>query len=408
MPEPGGGGSRLFGGAEPLAAELRLALEVQRKWQPPVDLRLGACRVTARSRQAAEVGGDLFDAVVLDDTVVAVLVGDVPGKGLQAAFMVPALLLLFRSELKRGASPAGLLERMNRVLAGLRAESLAAVGVTLGIGLLDVEAGEMRYAGAGHPAPYLAMPGARPRQLDSSSLPLGMSPEESYRETVFRLAPGERFVLYTDGVIEDAGPDGEMYGFDRLEAELADWPDDVPAADWMERLLDGQESREASRRDDRTLLVVEYAAGKAGRRAELRERSWRVPSAPGCERSIAAELAAMLREDWSDSGRTDDIVTCVAEAVMNAAEHGNGFDERKAVAVQVHFGHSIMVCRIRDEGDGFDLPAKLADSRPDDDNEYGRGWGLRLIDELTDYWIAARDEHGFCVEMYFLSHHRKS
>jgi anti-sigma regulatory factor (Ser/Thr protein kinase) len=405
--DSGPGDGRMPGG-EPLAAELRLALEVQRRWQPPVDLRLGACRVTARSRQAAEVGGDLFDAVVLDDAVIAVLVGDVPGKGLQAAFMVPALLLLFRSEVKRGGGPAVLLGRMNRVLAGVGAESLAGGGVTLGIGLLDAKEGEMRYAGAGHPAPYLVMPGSSPRQLDSSSLPLGVSADETYRETVFRFAPGERFVLYTDGVVEDAGPDGELYGFDRFEAEMADWAADMPAADWMERLLDGQETRGASRRDDRTLLVVEYHAGKAGRSAELRERNWRVPSVPGCERTVAAELTAMLREEWADSGRTDDIISCVAEAVMNAAEHGNGYDEGKTVAIQVHYGQAIMVCRVRDEGGGFDPEARRPGGRPDSDGDYGRGWGLRLIDELTDYWIATRDQNGFCVEMYFLSHHRKS
>jgi anti-sigma regulatory factor (Ser/Thr protein kinase) len=395
----------------PLAAELRLAIEIQRRWQPPVDLSLGACRVTARSRQAAEIGGDLFDAVVLDDAFVAVLIGDVPGKGLQAAFMVPALLLLFRSEVKRGGGPAEMLGRMNRVLAGIGAESLAGGGIALGIGLLDARQGEMRYAGAGHPSPYLAKPGTAPRQLESSSLPLGVNAEEVYREMVFRFAPGERFVLYTDGVIEDAGPDGEMYGFERLEAELLAWPADKPAAEWMDQLLDGQERRQASRRDDRTLLVVECVAGKAGRREELRERCWSVPSAPGCERIVAAELASMLREEWADSGRTDDIVSCVAEAVMNAAEHGNGFDSRKTVTIQVRFGQKIMVCRVRDEGDGFDpeeqRSARAARVRTSEDGDYARGWGIRLIDELTDYWIATRDQNGFCVEMYFLSHDRK-
>lgn len=398
----------------PLTAELRLALDVQRKWQPPVDLKHGIFRVTARSRQALDVGGDLFDAVVLDDTTAAVLVGDTPGKGLQAAFMVPALLLLFRSEVKRGGGPAKLLERMNRVLAGLDAGSQPAVGVTLGIGLLDAAAGEMRYAGAGHPAPYLVRPGASPRQLDSSSLPLGMSTEETYRETVIRFAPGERFVLYTDGIIENAGPDGDMYGFERFEGDLAAWPANEPAADWMERLLDRQEGSHAHRRDDRTLLVVEHAGASPGRETLLRERFWRIRSVPGCERVLVTEITALLQEDWADAGRIDDIITCVAEAVMNAAEHGNGYDESRTIAVQVHFGNAILVVRVRDEGAGFD-PEPYRNKRADptahkhehDGREDGRGWGLLLIDGLTDYWVAMRDENGFCVEMYFLAGYRR-
>jgi len=397
---------------ETLAAELRLALDLQQRWQPPIDLQLGAYRVTGRNRQDRELGGDLFEAAIVDDTSFAVLVGDVSGKGMPAAVMVPALHVLFRSELKRGGGPAEMLERINRLLC----ESAPDNGVTLGIGLGNAATGEMRYASAGHPSPYLIKQGAQPIMLDSSSLPLGMDPDAKYGEQTIRFAPGERLLLYTDGIIEASDAAGEMFGFERLERELTAWEPSLPASGWIDDLFGMLDERYDRRKDDRTVITVERIF-QAARPVVLHEKTWRVSSLAGCEKQVLGELACLIDEAWPEAGRKDDMLTCVAEAVMNAAEHGNGFDPQRSVVVHVHFGNMLMVCRVSDEGEGFDAQqfhAEAQRARLEPEAELrtpaavqdGRGWGMLLIDGLTDYWIATRDQHGFCVELFFLARQR--
>jgi phosphoserine phosphatase RsbU/P len=397
-----------------LAAELRLALDLQQRWQPPIDLQLGAYRVTGRNRQDRDVGGDLFDAAIVDDTIFAVLVGDVSGKGMPAAVMVPALHVLFRSELKRGGGPAEMLERMNRLLCDTAPEK----GVTLGIGVGNAATGEMRYASAGHPSPYLLKLGAAPIMLDSSSLPLGMDPEARYEELELRFAPGERLLLYTDGIVEATDAGGRMFGFEGLEQQLLGWETSHPAEGWMEGLFEKLDMQYDNRKDDRTILTVERIV-QPTRPVVLHEMTWRVPSVPGCEKQVLVELSGLIEEAWPEAGRKDDMLTCVAEAVMNAAEHGNGFDPERIVVVHAHFGNMLMVCRVSDDGGGFDaqrIQAEAhaarsgaeagAEDRSAAGHEEGRGWGMLLIDGLTDYWIATRDERGFCVELFFLARQR--
>ena len=401
-----------------LAAELRLALDLQQRWQPPIDLQLGAYRVTGRNRQDRDVGGDLFDAAIVDDTTFAVLIGDVSGKGMPAAVMVPALHVLFRSELKRGGGPGEMLERMNRLLCDTAPEN----GVTLGVGIFNAATGEMRYASAGHPSPYLLQQGTAPTMLDCSALPLGMDPEARYEELTVRLAPGERLLLYTDGIVEATDASGRMFGFEGLEKRLLGWEAGEPAVGWMADMFDKLGEQYGNRKDDRTILAVERIV-HASRPVVLHEMTWRIPSVPGCEKQVLAELAGLIEEAWPEAGRKDDMLTCVAEAVMNAAEHGNGFDPERCVVVHVHFGNMLMVCRVSDDGDGFDVQEVQAGAHadrlnaevdageaalmlPDREHEEGRGWGMLLIDGLTDYWIATRDERGFCVELFFLARQR--
>lgn len=387
---------------ESITDELKLALDTLRKLQPPIDLEIGGYRVTARSRQDREVGGDLFDAAVVDDTSFAVMVGDVSGKGLPAALVVPALLVLFRSELKRGGGPGELLERINRQLSDTMAHT---GGATLGVGFVNTASGEIRYASAGQTDPYLLVPDHAPQPVDCSSLPLGIAPDARYEEKAIRLAQGGRLVLYTDGVLEASDPSGEMFGFDRLEAYLQRWSPEVAASHWMERLFTILDSGYSGRKDDKTLLVVERTAAPAVQPPARFERTWRLPSAPGCERRILPELAGLIRANWPQDHRTDDIVTCVAEAIMNAAEHGNRYEPDNAVTVHVHIGSMLMVCRIRDEGEGPRLPGLDGGERVvREEREDARGWGMVLIDGLADYWIANREENGFCLELFFVNH----
>jgi|GEM_PF-1520317 len=393
---------------EELQRELILASRVQMKLLPPRDVRFGDCSVSARCSPAHEIGGDLYDAVAMEGGRFALLIGDVSGKGVPAALVVSAFLVQFRSEIKRGGGPGELLERINRQLY----DAVGDAGtVTAGLAVVDAGNGLVRYASAGHPAPYVVRQGGVLETPDLPALPIGFDPEERYPEAEYRLNTGDRLVLFTDGIVEAMDGARGLYGFDRFERDLREWHADTPPGDWIDALfasLDGRGGGAAA--DDRTLLAMEFRlaepaaeeAPEAGRKLQ-----WTFPSAVDGERAMLRGLAETLRVEWPASDRLDDIVTAVAEAAINAAEHGNRLDPGVPVEVDVHIGSHLLVCRVYDSGAGFTPRFEAGGApapRPADRNETGdpRGWGLTLINALADYWGTGRSGERFYIELFFL------
>ena len=135
-----------------LQKELKLAYNVQQKLLPPGDMTIGPYRITARCQPYHEVGGDFFDVVSLSSSRFAVMVGDVSGKGMPAALLMSAQLLLFRSEVRRNGSPGEVLARMNRQLCEAMGEEGS---ITIGVGVIDISTDTVLYASAGHLSPYI-------------------------------------------------------------------------------------------------------------------------------------------------------------------------------------------------------------------------------------------------------------
>jgi len=155
---------------------------------------------------ASEVGGDFF-LVSPDphDGSLTALVGDISGKGLQAAMRVSMILGMLRREDSR--DPATILFHLNEAL-----HAQGGAGFTTACCLLLQPDGSFRVANAGHISPY--MNGA---EFETSpGLPLGLVAGQAYEESTGRLGEGERIVLMSDGVVEARGKRGELYGFDRL------------------------------------------------------------------------------------------------------------------------------------------------------------------------------------------------
>lgn len=242
-----------------LEDELRLAAETQIRLLRNPSHTSGSWRVGARFQPAYEVGGDLYDVVVLDEFRTAVLIGDVSGKGPPAALLMSAALTLFRSEVRRGGSAGAMLGRLNRTLAEMVQGELY---VTLGLAVFDAASSTVAYASAGHVAPYLISEGSV-EQLPVSSLPAGIDADESYAEETYRLDPGGLMVLYTDGVVESCDPAGDMLSFDRFAELLKDSPLRESAEGACEHIWRRLPVGPSPDRDDRTLLVV---AGREGRR----------------------------------------------------------------------------------------------------------------------------------------------
>jgi serine phosphatase RsbU (regulator of sigma subunit) len=171
-----------------------------------------------QSSARVDVGGDLYDFLVLEDGRLAVVIGDVLGKGISAAADMALAKYIFRVLTRTDSEPAALLRGANEVACDEIEEGKF---VTLLYALVDVEAREVACASAGHPPARLVDPAGRVASLGGTGLPLGIETAQAYPVERARLEPGSTVVLYTDGVIE-ARADSELYGDERLDRLLAE------------------------------------------------------------------------------------------------------------------------------------------------------------------------------------------
>jgi Stage II sporulation protein E (SpoIIE) len=199
--------------------ELRLARELQGRLLPPPEIAGEGYRVAARNLPARLVAGDFYDSFLLPDGGVGVAVGDVAGKGMAAALImasVKAMLPLIAA----GRSAAATLREINRRLA---AELPGREFVALAVARFDPAGGRLELANAGLPDPYLLAPGQPPAPLvvPGPRLPLGVRHDVEYCSLGLCLAPGERVLLFTDGLAEAPAAGGEPLGYGALAALLA-------------------------------------------------------------------------------------------------------------------------------------------------------------------------------------------
>jgi serine phosphatase RsbU (regulator of sigma subunit) len=166
---------------------------------------------------AKEVGGDLYDAFMLDEHHFFFVVGDVAGKGVPASLFMALSKTLCKSLALRKQVPLdALITAVNQEIAR---DNPAALFVTALAGILDVRTGDMELCSAGHDAPILLRRGAAPRSLTAAGgPPLCILEDFSYPSNRLRLQSGDLLLLMTDGVTEAHNPQQMLYGFERVMA----------------------------------------------------------------------------------------------------------------------------------------------------------------------------------------------
>jgi GAF domain-containing protein len=164
-----------------------------------------------------KVGGDFYDFFDLEEDLTAVIVGDIAGKGIQAAALTAMAKNFVRAYAFEDCKPATVLARTNRALCS---QVKSPDFVSLIYGLFDRKRGTFAYGNAGHPWPMvLENRSHKVRLATGVNLPLGIQLGEKYREHVLRLKAGDRFVLYTDGVTE-IRKRGKIWGEEGLQKAL--------------------------------------------------------------------------------------------------------------------------------------------------------------------------------------------
>jgi sigma-B regulation protein RsbU (phosphoserine phosphatase) len=197
---------------------MRAAQDIQRQILPPARGRFGPLSYALQIYPGQIVAGDLFDIFPVDPGRVAFFIGDVVGKGLPAALVMAVTQTALSACLRRGDDLAQAVQHANAHLIRTLPDNRF---VSLWCGVVELSTGKVRYVDAGHGYALLRLPGADARPVASEGGPPLRCADEPYAIDELTLSPGSRLWLYSDGVIEQPGPTGELFGLQRTLAALA-------------------------------------------------------------------------------------------------------------------------------------------------------------------------------------------
>jgi serine phosphatase RsbU (regulator of sigma subunit)/predicted ester cyclase len=243
---------------ERVEQELRVARSIQQASLPEQVPQLEGWQITPFYRPAREVGGDFYDFLELEDGRLGLVVGDATGKGVPAALVMASARSMLRAiaQALGSTSPGDVLGRVNDALF---IDIPANMFVTCYYAILDPKRASLSYANAGHDLPYL-WHGGEAEELRARGMPLGLMPGMSYEEKEIELDAGEGVLFYTDGLVEAHDPKGEMFGFPRLRALLADHGEERALVDLLLAELYSFVGEGWEQEDDITLLMLERSA----------------------------------------------------------------------------------------------------------------------------------------------------
>ncbi len=398
---------------ERIEQELRVARLIQHTLLPKDLPALPGWQLAAYYQAAREVGGDFYDFLYFEDGRLGLVIGDVTDKGVPAALMMASTRSVLRAIAQRLITPGEVLERVNDSLCP---DTPPNMFVTCLYAVLDPSSGRLQYANAGHDLPYWRH-SAGVSELRATGMPLGLMPGMTYEEKEIVLAPGDSVLFYSDGIVEAHNPRREMFGFPRLMKLVGEHAGGMDLKDFLLDQLVAFTGPDWEQEDDVTLVTLQRSEGYGV--SEIATRSvtradettsadpwrtlgeWTLPSEPGNERQAMKLVAEAVQVLNMPTKQLEELKTAVAEATMNAMEHGNHYQPEVPVSILLRCSETTVSVSISDQGgsqpipdpEAPDLEAKLAELQSP------RGWGLFLIKNLVDEMHITSDETHHTIEL---------
>lgn len=245
---------------ERIGAELNLASRIQLAMLPMIfppfpehkELDIYATMIPAK-----EVGGDFYDFIMVDETHLALVMADVSGKGVPAALFMTITKVLLQNELLSGKAPSEVLQTINERICRNNAEEMF---VTVWLGIVDLETGEVTCSNAGHEYPIVRQPNGHFELIkDKHGFVIGGMPGMKYSDYTIKLEPGAKLFVYTDGVPEAERADRKQFGMENTLAMLRRFEDLPPQS-----IVTGMSTAvfdfvgDVPQFDDLTMLVLHY------------------------------------------------------------------------------------------------------------------------------------------------------
>jgi sigma-B regulation protein RsbU (phosphoserine phosphatase) len=367
---------------ERVSRELELATEMQRSLLPQSpDSRFP---VSGTNLPAYEMSGDFYDFFELDDGRIYFSLGDVSGKGMDAALLMSKTASLFRCLGKTILEPDQLLATINRELCET---AIHGMFVTMVCGILDPRTGEVRLANAGHEPPLVQSRYGTFTELPASAPPLGImtlqAGDDGIQEEQFNLNGGTLYI-FTDGVTEGSLQDGtrlEQSGFQTIMLERSD----LPAAGRIEAVVKLLSDTGRKRHDDITLLAVEDnrpglpGVGPADESSLVSRYNF--PARADALHAVREVVNNACERCGCARDAATDIMIAVGEACQNVVRHAYRDHDEGEASLEIYCKDGILEFRLQDTAQ----PVDTEKVKPRWPEELGPGGlGLCLIHDIMD------------------------
>jgi hypothetical protein len=251
---------------ERVKAEIDAANRIQAALLPVEAPEVEGASFASHYRAATEIGGDYFDFLTMPTGEIGVAFGDVSGHGLTSGIVMAMAKSALLVQVGYDSSPRAVMNVLNDIVMKTAPKRIL---MTFFFGLLDPSSQTLRFSSAGHLDPYVFRAAERRIEaLSSWGFPLGVKRREPFREHTVDFEPGDRIILYSDGLIEAIDDDGDPYGFERFEKTILD--NGHLSAEEIKKVLLGSVRKFTRNRppeDDQTLVVVSFDALVHARRA---------------------------------------------------------------------------------------------------------------------------------------------
>ncbi len=380
---------------ERLARELELAAEIQRSLLP--DQSDKDFPIVGINHPARTVSGDFYDFFPLDDGRICFNLGDVSGKGMNAALLMAKTASLYRCLGKTIRKPGRLMARVNAEICETATRGMF---VTLAGGIYDPATGVVRLSNAGHEPPLFHQPDGQFKAFPAEAPPVGITPiladGDEFPESEIQLDGGTLYI-FTDGVTEGYLEDGRELEVEGFKASIRDNAS-LDTRGRLEVVIDLIKRGDTALRDDLTLLAIDDAAGLAMRQSDRGMAAvsseadggdddedllltLNVPSRADRLKLIrnAVSETALFCGCQKDIAR--DIVIAVDEACQNIIRHAYGGSPNGEIELKICRGDGELIILLRDFAETIDIskvkPRDLDDIKPG-------GLGTHFIREVMD------------------------
>ena len=366
--------------------DLRIASDIQQRMlvsKDKLESLSGWLDCYAYMVPCRDIGGDFYDLIRLDADHVAIVVGDVSGKGIPAAMMMATCITLLRAYTESFRSASRIMRKVNpRLIDGNEDDCMF---TTLFLGIMNCHRNTFTYCNAGHnPAILQRRDGSILRLDDIHGPAVGVMHNVEYEETRVPIHAGDRLLLYTDGASETFSDKGDLYGDERLATLCARSSSDQPSEKLLSQLLRDLKRFRGTEQphDDVTVVCVRRLENPENDLATMQVES---PADAEGMASLMQQADGFCQRQGINAEISGRLQLVLDELLMNVVSYGSeGAANIARISLSLRLQSDLLVVEIKDTGKPFN-PFALAEPDTDltiEERELG-GLGVFMVRSLT-------------------------